>query len=83
MRVSNFVGLATEPTETFEFYLTELSELCGEVAISPFFWAHLRSRESPGRMTVIRQKRHVSLPIWNEFKNNVFYCQISLDSKVS
>jgi hypothetical protein len=29
LRVSNFVGLATEPTETFEFFLNELSVLCG------------------------------------------------------
>ena len=34
-RMSNFVGLATE---TFEFFLNELSDLRGEAAISPSFW---------------------------------------------
>ena len=33
--MSNFVGLATEP---FKFFLNELSDLCGETAISPSFW---------------------------------------------
>ena len=37
-RVSNFVGLATEPTETFEFFLIELRDLHGEAAISSSFW---------------------------------------------
>jgi len=41
------VGLAThlplravqgEHTETFEFFLRELSDLCGKRSFSPFFW---------------------------------------------
>src|SRR6266545_7334655 len=49
-RVPNSVGLAThlpwravpgEPTENSEFFLNELSVLCGEVLINPSFWTHL------------------------------------------
>ena len=43
--MSNFVGLATETTETFEFFLNELSDLCGETAISPSFWTLPRGTE--------------------------------------
>ncbi len=32
------MGLATEHTETFEFFLRELSDLCGKRSFSPFFW---------------------------------------------
>jgi len=32
MGVSNFVGLAAEPTECSAFVLNELSNLCGEIA---------------------------------------------------
>jgi hypothetical protein len=35
--VSNSVGFATESTETFEFFLRGLSDLCGKGSFSPFF----------------------------------------------
>ena len=42
-RASNLVSLATEPTETFEFLLNELSDLCGKRAMSPSFWRSLKN----------------------------------------
>src|SRR5690349_15077361 len=36
--VSNLVGSATERTENVEFFLRDLSVLCGEWIVSPSFW---------------------------------------------
>ena len=33
------------------------------------------------RVTVMRQSRQVSLPLWNEFQNNGFYYQITPENK--
>ena len=46
--MSNLVGSATETTESFEFFLNELSVLCGEVMFRPSFWTLLIFRRSPG-----------------------------------
>ena len=34
------LGLATELAEILEFFLNELSALCGEITIGASFWTH-------------------------------------------
>jgi hypothetical protein len=47
-RVSNLVGLATEPAENFENFLDELRVLRGKVLISPSFWTLSMRLEASG-----------------------------------
>lgn len=55
------VGLATESTEPFEFFLREFSDLCGKRSFSPFCWT-LPIGDGSNEIYVIDVRKRVGRP---------------------